>query len=51
MPFKAFDVKKLKGLRNTYRVRIGDWQVIHEHHPKETVVVVHDILRRAKAYR
>lgn len=51
VPFRGFDVNKLKGLGNSYRIRIGDWRVIYEYHSKTKVVIVHDILRREKAYR
>ena len=29
MPYRTFDVKKLKGLGSAYRIRIGDWRVIY----------------------
>lgn len=50
VPFKGFDVSKLKGLRATYRIRIGDWRIIYEYYSNAKMVIVHDILRREKAY-
>ena len=29
-PVKFFDVKKLKGLDDTFRIRIGDWRILYE---------------------
>jgi mRNA interferase RelE/StbE len=50
VPFRSFDVNKLKGFRNTYRIRIGDWRIIYEYDSKARVIIVHDILTRKKAY-
>jgi mRNA interferase RelE/StbE len=49
-PVKLFDVKKLKGLEDTFRIRIGGWRIIYELHRKESVVVVLDITPRGGAY-
>jgi mRNA interferase RelE/StbE len=35
-PVKLFDVKKLKGLEDTFRIRIGDWRIIYEFRRKES---------------
>ncbi|MDG6925936.1 MAG: type II toxin-antitoxin system RelE/ParE family toxin [Nitrososphaerota archaeon] len=29
-PVKLFDVKKLKGFEDTFRIRLGDWRIIYE---------------------
>ncbi len=29
IPWKSFDVRKIKGIEDTYRVRIGDYRVIY----------------------
>ena len=50
-PSKMFDVKRLKGLENTYRIRIGGWRLIYEFQKKEGIIIVHDIIPRKKAYK
>ena len=49
-PVKLFDVKKLKGVEDTFRIRIGDWRIIYELHRKESMIVVLDIASRGRAY-
>jgi mRNA interferase RelE/StbE len=51
VPFKSFDVSKLKGFGDTYRIRIGDWRIIYEFYSRKKMVVVHNVLRREKAYQ
>ncbi len=43
------DVKKLKGFKNKYRVRVGNHRIIIELH-KDKIIVI-DILPRRRAYR
>jgi mRNA interferase RelE/StbE len=38
------DIKKLKGFKNVYRVRLGKWRIIYRVDPKEKSILVHDIL-------
>jgi mRNA interferase RelE/StbE len=49
-PVKLFDVKKLKGMEDTFRIRIGDWRIIYELHRKESLIVVLDVASRGRAY-
>lgn len=49
-PVKLFDVKKLKGMGDTFRIRIGDWRIIYEFKRKESMIVVYEIAPRGKAY-
>ena len=49
-PVKLFDVKKLKGFEETFRIRIGDWRIIYEFHRKESMIVVLDVSPRGSAY-
>ncbi|ADD08074.1 type II toxin-antitoxin system RelE/ParE family toxin [Candidatus Aciduliprofundum boonei] len=30
IPIKTYDLKKIKGRENIYRVRIGDYRVVHK---------------------
>jgi mRNA interferase RelE/StbE len=49
-PVKLFDVKKLKGLGETYRIRLGDWRVIYEFRRDDDLILVLDIAPRGRAY-
>ena len=49
-PVKLFDVKKLKGMDDTFRIRIGDWRIIYELRRKESMIVVLDIASRGRVY-
>ena len=44
-------VKKLKGLENFYRIRIGDYRVIYTIDDPHKVVRVLSVLHREEAYR
>ena len=50
VPAELYDVKKLKGYRDTYRVRIGDVRIIYEISWDETTVNVLYIGPRESAY-
>ncbi len=30
IPVDNYDIKKMKGLKNTYRIRIGDYRVVYQ---------------------
>jgi mRNA interferase RelE/StbE len=49
-PVKFFDVKKLKGAGDTFRIRLGDWRLIYEFKKKESLIVVYDISPRGRVY-
>ena len=49
-PIKLFDVKKLKGQQDTFRIRIGEWRIIYEFKRKEPIIVVYEIAPRGRAY-
>lgn len=49
VPFRSFDVNKLKGYRNTYRIRVGRWRIVYEYDSKTKVIIVHDVLSRERA--
>ena len=44
------DVKKLKGCKSTYRVRVGHWRIIYEIDIKEKSILIYGILPRKNAY-
>ena len=43
------DVKKLKGLDDTYRLRIGDYRIIF--YMKGNDIIIKDIITRGSAYK
>ena len=51
IPFKKFDVAKLKGYNNTYRIRIGDLRIVYEVNWDEKRILIHFIGPREKAYK
>jgi mRNA interferase RelE/StbE len=50
IPFKEFDLKKLKGERDTYRIRIGKIRIVYQIFFKNNKIVVHLIDYREKVY-
>ena len=51
IPFRKFDVAKLKGYENTYRIRIGDLRIVYEVNWDEKRILIHFIGPREKAYK
>ena len=49
-PVKQFDVKRLEGAEGTFKIRIGDWRIIYEVRRKESLIIVHQIAPRGRAY-
>ncbi len=49
-PVRTFDVKKLKGMDNFFRIRVGDWRLVYEFRRNESTIVVYDIAPRGRAY-
>jgi mRNA interferase RelE/StbE len=45
------DIKKLKGARNEYRLRVGDWRVIYRLDDEQQAVVILAVPHRSDAYR
>jgi mRNA interferase RelE/StbE len=45
------DIKKLEGMGNEFRLRIGDWRVIFRPEPEQFVVVILAVRHRSSAYR
>jgi mRNA interferase RelE/StbE len=50
LPFKEYDLKKLKGTKNFYRIRIGKIRIIYEIRELEQKIYIHFIGYREKAY-
>jgi len=45
-----FDIKKLKGYRNSYRIRVGGWRIIYQVDFEQREILVGAILLRKHAY-
>ena len=43
------DIKKLKGFKNDYRLKIGDYRIIYE--KENNIITIKDILPRENAYK
>ena len=50
VPAQYYDVKKMKGLVDTYRIRLGDFRVVYEISWAKTAVNVLNIGPRESAY-
>jgi len=51
IPVETFDIKKLKGLKDTYRVRVGRYRVIYTIFWDEKEIAVSKIEPRKSAYK
>lgn len=51
IPFREYNVTKLKGYKNTYRVRIGKLKVIYQINWVEKTILILVIAERGKAYK
>ena len=45
------DIKRLKGMGETYRLRVGDFRVLFDKNDKELVIVVIDVGIRGQVYK
>jgi mRNA interferase RelE/StbE len=48
---RPIGVKKLKGFKNEYRLRIGDYRVRYEINDKQLTVIILSCRHRREAYR
>jgi len=51
LPFRNFDIVKLRGYENTYRIRIGGLRIVYEVNWDEKRILIHFIGPREKAYK
>ena len=49
-PFPS-GVKKLSGCDHTFRVRVGDYRIIYEVNPAQSVIIVQRVRHRGDVYR
>jgi mRNA interferase RelE/StbE len=45
------DIKKLKGIDEIYRLRVGDFRVLFEKNDKELIIIVVDVGNRGQIYK
>ncbi len=50
-PWKEFDLKKIEGSDNTYRIRIGRYRVVYYVEKKQKTIYVLKFEIRGKAYK
>ncbi|MEA3281646.1 MAG: type II toxin-antitoxin system RelE/ParE family toxin [Euryarchaeota archaeon] len=48
-PFPS-DVKKLKGEKDVYRIRIGDFRVLYRTIPEDEVILIFRVDKRSRVY-
>lgn len=48
---RDYDVKKLKGIKSTYRLRIGNYRIIYQVDFNRKLIFVLSIISREKAYK
>ena len=51
VPADKYDVKKLKGLTNTYRIRFGDWRIVYKVEFAEKIITIVNIEKRGGVYK
>ena len=50
-PIKEYDLKKLRGFKDVYRIRIGDYRVSYWINDKLKKIIILEVKRRGQAYR
>ncbi|MEB3755295.1 MAG: type II toxin-antitoxin system RelE/ParE family toxin [Desulfurococcales archaeon] len=51
IPIRSYDIKKLKGFNDTFRIRIGDVRVVYTVDWSSKTIIVHYIGPRERAYK
>ncbi|MCD6483665.1 MAG: type II toxin-antitoxin system RelE/ParE family toxin [Candidatus Odinarchaeota archaeon] len=51
LPSEHYDIKKLKGFKDVYRVRFGDYRLIYAIYKEEKIIRILKITLRKKAYK
>lgn len=50
VPFKSLDIAKMKGVKNTYRIRKGNIRAIYEVFWEEKIILIHRVGFRGDVY-
>ncbi len=51
LPYKRYDLKKLKGVEDAFRIRMGDVRIVYTIDWNNDIVIVHFIGFRRYAYK
>ena len=51
VPFRDYDIKKLKGFEDTFKIRIGDIRVVYTINWGSKTIIIHFIGYRGRAYK
>ena len=51
IPYKGYDLKKLKGYKDTFRIRLGDLRIVYTIDWSSKSITVHYIGPRERAYK
>ncbi|HDJ89914.1 MAG TPA: type II toxin-antitoxin system RelE/ParE family toxin [Thermoprotei archaeon] len=51
IPYKNFDIVKLKGYKQTYRIRLGKIRIIYQIDWIERRIIILVVAKRSKAYK
>ena len=51
LPWRDFDLKKIEGVENTYRVRIGDYRIVYFIEKEKDTIHILKIEMRGKVYK
>jgi len=51
IPWREFDIKKIEGGDNLYRIRIGNYRIFYSVDKKEKLIKILDIEKRGRAYK
>ena len=43
--------KKMRGYKNLFRVRVGDWRIIYTINDEELIILILTVASRGKAYK
>jgi mRNA interferase RelE/StbE len=46
-----YDIRKMKGFKESYRIRIGSWRILYRVDYQEKRIYVGGILKRSQAYK
>ena len=51
VPTRIYDVKKMQGVQDTFRIRIGDTRIVYTVMKAQNHIIIHYIGSREKAYK
>ena len=51
IPARTYDIKKMRGVEDTYRIRIGDTRIVYSIERGQRIIIIHYIGSREKAYK